>query len=126
MHNPIEKQIVESEERLRLAMLQSDVNALDELLAPELIFTNHLGQRLTKKDDLAAHQSGTLEIEVLEPSEQHIQMIGDGVAAVSARVHLSGSYAGARSEADFRFTRIWALSSAGAWRVVAAHSSIVT
>ena len=126
MHNPIEKQIVESEERLRLAMLQSDVNALDELLAPELIFTNHLGQRLTKKDDLAAHQSGTLEIEVLEPSEQHIQMIGDDVAAVSARVHLSGSYAGARSKADFRFTRIWALSSAGAWRVVAAHSSIVT
>ncbi len=126
MHNPIEKQIVESEERLRRAMLQSDVNALDELLAPELIFTNHLGQRLTKKDDLAAHQSGTLEIEVLEPSEQHIQMIGGDVAAVSARVHLSGSYAGARSEADFRFTRIWALSSAGAWHVVAAHSSVVT
>lgn len=126
MRNPFKKQIVEFEERLRLAMLQSDVNALDELLAPELIFTNHLGQRLTKKDDLAAHQSGTLEIEVLEPSEQHIQMIGDNVAIVSARVHLSGSYAGARSEADFRFTRIWVLSSAGAWRVVAAHSSIVT
>ncbi len=126
MRNPIEKQIVKSEERLRLAMLQSDVNELDELLAPELIFTNHLGQILTKKDDLAAHQSGTLEIEVLEPSEQQIQMIGDDVAVVSVRVHLSGSYAGVRSEADFRFTRIWALSAAGAWRVVAAHSSIVT
>jgi len=126
MCNPIKKQISESEERLRLAMLQSDVNALNELLAPELIFTNHLGQMLTKKDDLAAHQSGTLKIEILEPSEQHIQMIADDVAVVSVRVHLSGSYAGARSEADFRFTRIWAPSSAGDWRVVAAHSSIVT
>lgn len=125
MRNSIEKQIVESEERLRLAMLQSNVNALNELLAPELIFTNHLGQRLAKKDDLAAHQSGTLKIEVLEPSEEQIQLIGNDVAIVSVRVYLEGSYAGARSEADFRFTRIWALSSAGAWRVVAAHSSIV-
>ncbi len=69
MHNLLEKQIVEAEKHLRIAMLQSDINALDELLAPELIFTNHLGQRLTKKDDLTAHQTGTLEIEVLEPSE---------------------------------------------------------
>ncbi len=126
MRNLLEKQIVKSEESLRLAMLQSDVNALNELLAPELIFTNHLGQMLTKKDDLAAHQSGTLKIDVWELSEEQIRLIGDNVAIVSVRVHLSGRYAGARSEADFRFTRIWAPSSAGAWRVVAAHSSIVT
>ena len=125
MSNPIETQIIESEERLRLAMLRSDVNALNELLAPELIFTNHLGQVLTKQDDLVAHQSGTLKVKVLTPSEQHIQLIGD-VALVSVRAHIVGSYAGATSEADFRFTRVWTLSSNGTWQVVAAHSSVVT
>lgn len=37
MDNSIETQILEAEERLRLAMLHSDVSVLDELLAPELI-----------------------------------------------------------------------------------------
>jgi hypothetical protein len=108
-------------------MLNSDVNALDELLAPELTFTNHLGLIMSKNDDLEAHKSGMLHIEVLTPSEQKIQFIGD-VAIVTVRMHILGSYANTKSEADFRFTRIWALSSSGAcdtWQVVAGHSSVV-
>ena len=124
MSNPIEVQIKKAEERLRLAMLDSDVNALNELLAPELVFTNHLGQVLRKQDDLAAHQSGTLKIEVLTPSDLHIQLIGN-VAIVTVRVHLIGNYAGIADHNDFRFTRIWTLSSSGTWHIVAAHSSVV-
>ena len=120
-----ETQIHQAEERLRLAMLDSDVNALDKLLAPELIFTNHLGQVLRKQDDLNAHQSGLLNIETLMPSEQHIQLLGN-VALVSVRVHLVGSYAGVTSNCDFRFTRVWTLASNGTWQIVAAHSSAVT
>ena len=41
MTDTIKQEILEAEERLRQAMLDSDVTALDELLAPELIFTNH-------------------------------------------------------------------------------------
>ncbi|MFM2312909.1 MAG: hypothetical protein RLZZ04_2185 [Cyanobacteriota bacterium] len=118
-------QILQAEERLRLAMLSSDVNTLNELLAPELIFTNHLGQVLGKQDDLNAHQSGTLKIQVLNPSEQHIQLAGN-MAIVTVRVHLAGSYAGMASDHDFRFTRVWTLSNIGTWQIVAAHSSVVT
>ena len=125
MNNPIKTQILEAEERLRLGMLNSDVNILDELLAPELVFTNHFGQLLGKQDDLDAHQSGMLNIEVLTPSEQHIQLIGN-VAIVTVRVHLVGSYAGVASDQNFRFTRIWTLSPSGSWRIIAAHSSVVT
>jgi len=124
MSNPIETLIVNSEERLRLAMLLSDVNTLNELLAPELIFTNHLGQVMTKQDDLVAHESGAIKIAVITPSEEHILLIGE-VAIVSVRAFLSGSYAGVTSEGNFRFTRVWALSSSGAWHVVAGHSSVV-
>ncbi len=124
MTNPIEAQILEAEERLRLAMLNSDVKILDELLAPELIFTNHLGQVSGKQDDLAAHQSGKFNIEALTPSECHIQVLED-VAIVTVKVHLIGSYDGAGFDNDLRFTRIWTLSSRNTWQIVAAHSSAV-
>jgi len=125
MEDANEAKILKYEERLRKAMLRSDVSALDQLLAPELIFTNHLGQVSTKKDDLESHYSGVLKVEALKPSEEHVLLMGE-VAIVSVRVHLIGSYAGIRSDDDFRFTRAWAQSSGDTWRVVAAHSSLVT
>jgi hypothetical protein len=65
MNGTMEEQILEAEELLRVAMLRSGVGALDGLLAPELIFTNHLGQLLGKKDDLATHESGLLKVNEL-------------------------------------------------------------
>lgn len=124
MDESIETQIIKAEERLRLAMLNSDVNALNGLLAPELIYTNHLGQLFSKQDDLAAHRSGALTIKELTPSEQRIQVVGE-VAIATVRVHSTGSYLGTELEGDFRFTRIWALSSDHTWQIVAAHCSAV-
>jgi len=125
MSDMIERQILEAEERLRQAMLSSDVETLDELLAPELVFTSHLGQVLGKQNDLAAHRSGLVKITELTPSEQIIHLHGD-VAVVSVRVHLAGCYAGTPSEAKFRFTRVWAKSSGGSWQVVAGHACVLT
>jgi len=105
-------------------MLSSDLKILNELLAPELIFTNHLGHVLTKQDDLRAHDSGMLDIEVINSSEESITVWAD-VAIVTLKVRLIGSYAGVRSDANFRFTRVWALSSLKKWQVIVAHSSII-
>jgi ketosteroid isomerase-like protein len=124
MNRTVETQIVDAEERLRTAMLSSDVSALDELLASELIFTNHLGQLLGKENDLAAYRSGMLEVKELKPSEQHIRLTGD-VAIVSVRMQLSGTYDDNPANGDFRFTRVWALSPDKAWHVVAAHAGLV-
>jgi ketosteroid isomerase-like protein len=120
-----ETEILKYEARLREAMLQSDVKALDELLAPDLIFTSHLGQLFTKQEDLEGHRSGTLKVESLTPSEETIRIVGD-VAIVSVRVHILGIFAGVPLESDFRFTRVWIPTSSGTWQVIAAHSSIVT
>jgi hypothetical protein len=49
MPDTTKSEIFAVEEKLRLAMLNSDVEALDELLSSELIFTNHLGQVLESK-----------------------------------------------------------------------------
>ena len=124
MSNSIEAQILEAEEQLRIAMLNSDVKVLDELLAPELVFTNHLGQVLGKQDDLVAHQSGKFKIEVLIPCDHIIQVRGN-MGIVNVKVHLIGSYEGTGFDNNLRFTRIWTVSSNGTWQIVAAHSSVV-
>ena len=73
MRQPSTDQILAIEERLRQAMLTSNVAELDELIAPELIFTNYSGQLVTKQQDLAIHQSGILKFSVLTPYEQQNQ-----------------------------------------------------
>jgi ketosteroid isomerase-like protein len=124
MHSPLQVQIVEAENQLRTAMLRSDVAALDELLALDLIFTNHLGQLLGKDGDLAAYRSGVLKVVSLEPSEQHVRALGD-VAVVSVRMHLLGTYEGAPANGDFRFTRVWARSQQERWQIIAAHAGLI-
>lgn len=124
MTETVETQIINAEERLRRAMLASDVNVLNELLASEIIITSHRGELLGKQDDLAAHASGLIKIHELIPSEQRIQ-IHKEMAIVSVRMQLSGSYDGNPANGDFRFTRVWAVSSSGTWHIVAAHIGMV-
>lgn len=119
-----EAQIMDAENRLRAAMIGSDVSSLEELLAPEMIFTNHLGQLLGKEDDLAAYRSGKVKVKELKPSELQIRFHGE-VAIVSVRMLLTGTYDGSPANGDFRFTRVWSLSSQKTWRVVAAHAGIL-
>jgi ketosteroid isomerase-like protein len=124
MNSSLQAQIAEAEDQLRTAMLGSDVDALNQLLAPDLIFTNHLGQLLGKDEDLAAYRSGVLKIMSLEPSERHFRALGE-VAVVSVRMQLSGSYEGAPANGDFRFTRVWARSQKERWQILAAHAVLI-
>jgi ketosteroid isomerase-like protein len=124
MNSPLQDEIMQLEDRLRTAMLRSDVVALNELIAPDLVFTNHLGQLLGKDDDLAAYRSGVLKVVSLESSEQHVKTLGD-VAVVSVRMQLTGTYGGAPATGDFRFTRVWARSQRETWHIVAAHAGLI-
>ncbi|KAM3103628.1 nuclear transport factor 2 family protein [Phormidesmis sp. 146-12] len=124
MNKTVETQVIEAEERLRLAMLASDVSVLDELLAPELVATSHLGEIISKQDDLAAHKSGLIKIYELTPSERQIRLYGE-VAIVFVRMQIVGTYNSNPANGDFRFTRVWAVSSNGTWQIVAAHIGMV-
>lgn len=124
MTETVKTQIINAEERLRQAMLASDVSVLNELLASEIIITSHLGELLGKQDDIAAHESGLIKIHELKPSEQRIQIHGE-MAIVSVRMQISGNYNGNPANGDFRFTRVWTISSSGTWHIVAAHIGMV-
>jgi len=114
--------IAHAEDRLCEAMRTSDLEALDALLAEELIFTSHWGALFGKQEDLAAHREGVVQIDHLAASDRQIRMVA-GVAIVTLRLEIAGSIGGEPSVGAFRFTRIWAPSADGAWQVVAAQST---
>lgn len=105
-------------------MLCSDVGVLDKLIAPDLIFTNHLGQLVGKQDDLAFHQSGVLKLKELTPSEQHIQ-VHQGFAVVSVLMHLVGIYESKPIDLSIRYTRVWAVTPNGSMQIVTGHASAI-
>ncbi|CAH0533238.1 hypothetical protein VST7929_01102 [Vibrio stylophorae] len=116
--------IQEHENRLKEAMLQSDVDTLDTLLCEQLIFTNHLGQLMTKADDIQGHRSGFGRIQSINMSEQHIRIM-ENTAIVSVLAEIDGTFGGVTSQATLRFTRIWQATENETLQLVAAHSTSV-
>lgn len=119
------REIEEAEERLRQAMLASDVARLDELLCDTLIFTNQDGARLSKADDLAAHQSGRLKIDRLDAKGEPIIRVLNDCAIVCVTIELAGTYGGDAFDGVFAYTRLWHRNG-DRWQVAAAHCSSVT
>lgn len=120
----LEQQIIEVEEQLRFAMLTSEVAALDQLIADDLLFTNHLGQVISKPDDLAFHQSGLCQFQTIEYSDRRLQSLGEGVV-VSVKVQWAGLYGETPFQDNLRFTRLWQRSPQGLWQVSIGHSSVI-
>jgi hypothetical protein len=80
---------------------------------------------VSKQQDLALHQSEMLKFSALMPSEQYIQS-NEGFSVVSVKMHILGSYEGAEIDRQYRFTRVWAISSTGSLQVIAGHVCVVS
>jgi len=116
--------ILALENCLKQAMLNSNISELDAMLSDDLIFTNHLGQLMTKQEDLNAHKTGQLKIENIEFSDIKIMPFNE-MALVNVEVRLVGSFNGEAAETIFRFSRIWSKNSNNIWQVIMAHSTLV-
>lgn len=120
----VTRQIEAAEERLRLAMLASDVESLDSLIAPDLVFTTHFGSVVSKEEDLKIHRSGALKFQSIELSEQKILSLGH-VSYVCVRARLSGVFGGSPFQDDIRFSRVWQLSPNNVWQIIAGQATVV-
>jgi ketosteroid isomerase-like protein len=115
--------ILDLEERLRTAMLASDVAVLDTLLADDLSFVDATGKVWSKADDLNGHRYGIQRIEALAFEEQTVRVHGTSAVTVT-RAALKGTFGGAPYAGVLRYTRMWC-EVAGTWKVVAAQCGLV-
>jgi ketosteroid isomerase-like protein len=122
MSDKIYEQIIQAEEQLQQAMLNSDIEVLDKLLDDDLIFINHVGQKLSKQDDINAHKSGMLKITGITTHQRTIQL-EDNVAVVTVNLTINGSYGGSAASGVFIFLRVWHRSAS--WRVLSGSSHLM-
>lgn len=119
----MKKQIQSLEEKLRAAMLNSDISVLNELLSAKLLFTNHLGHLVSKDEDLASHRNKAFTFESIELSESKI-IVFENSAIVSTKTRIRGIHNDLETNGEFRFTRVWANES-GDFQVIAGHSCLI-
>ena len=109
------------EDKLQQAMLTSDVAALDELIADDLVFTMHTGLVIDKQTDLDAHRSGIVKFSKMEISDRQIHNYGDCVV-VTLQAELAGITDEQAFSGLFRFTRVW-VERQNRWQIAAGHVS---
>lgn len=118
------KSIERLEERLRVAMLESDVAELGVLLSEQLIFTTFLGELISKQQDLEAHKSGHVLLHSIEISQVLTKMFGEA-ALVNCLAEIDATFDGDRTKKQFRFTRLWATAESGTIQVMAGQATLV-
>ena len=114
--------VIEYEEMLRSAMLSNNIELLEELLSDELIFVNHLGQWLSKQEDINVHRSKSLDIAGMEVLEQEVKLFQE-LAVTVTKVALNGALATGESiGGEYSYTRVWK-DVEGKLKVVSCHCS---
>jgi ketosteroid isomerase-like protein len=110
------------EEKLRHAMLTSNVARLDELIADDLVWTMHTGFVGNKQHDLEAHRSGLFQFTKIEINDRQIHPYSADCVVVTLEAELTGVLDKQAFSDRYRFTRVW-LQRQNRWQVIAGHVS---
>ncbi len=112
----METEIRQHEEALRIAMLASDVAALDALIADGLVFVGLSGDVFRKADDLALHRSGRQKLSMAE--WRSVEIVAHERAAVTVvTADLAGTFDGTEFHGRYRYCRFWTKTAKG-WQVL--------
>lgn len=112
----METEIRQHEEALRIAMLASDVAALDALIADSLVFVGLSGDVFRKADDLALHRSGRQKLSMAE--WRSVEIVAHERATVTVvTADLAGTFDGTAFHGRYRYCRFWTKTAKG-WQVL--------
>jgi ketosteroid isomerase-like protein len=115
--------VVRAEKAWAAALLKSDVQALDQLLAPELIFT-HANGVVEDKDVLLGNiKSGALRYQVVEHEAITVKPYNDA-AVLHGRIRLGGVADGKPFSVYVVMTHLW-INERGAWKLAAHHATLL-
>ncbi len=118
---PLEQEVRDVEERLRLAMLTNDIAALADFIHDDLVLSGPDGAIVRKQDDLAAHAARRLRLTRLDLQDTSID-VDDPVARVTVRAVLVGTFDGNVCDGSYRYARTWRKED-GRWQVIAGSLS---
>ena len=110
-------EIIALEDRRIEAMIKGDVQALEEILADDLIYTHTTARLDTKKSFIAAVSSGTSNYKSVEREDVNVRQYGDtAVVTGHAKFHVGDN------KFEARFIDVYAKRD-GTWQMVAWQST---
>ena len=113
--------VIDLDKRRMDAMARKDLEALDGLIADDLVYTHSTARLDTKQSLLGAMESGATVYTSVAPSEVKAQDLGDTVVLTgSARIGVLSQ--GRPNSFAVRFTDVWS-NKAGRWQMVAWQST---
>lgn len=110
--------LLTAEAELRSAMLSSDVERLESLLSPRLLFVGLDGHALSRDQDIELHRAGRLRLTVLD-TDVEVAAVHEGLAVTVVHANVAGTLDGMPFEGHFVYTRTWE-RVAERWQVVSA------
>lgn len=109
------------------ALRRADVAALEKFWAPDYVFINAHGDRLTRADRLANIKTGATAFDSLAhvPQEESIQIHGNGdVAVYTTLLSIKGRYSGEGQQGPSRALVVW-IRREGRWQQIASQQTLV-
>jgi ketosteroid isomerase-like protein len=110
-------QIDRLEDRWREAVLNSDPNILDSLLAEDYVAITANGTLQTKDQTIASARAGEWHIITLDMSDRKVRFYGR-TALVTSVAQVEGTTGDGNVTGTYRYTRVYARDSRGVWKVV--------
>jgi CubicO group peptidase (beta-lactamase class C family) len=117
----VERQILRLEEQRRRALLQSNIGALDTLVADDYVETGTTGAVRSKSQNIADLKSGGVKLDYLNFSNLTVRVNAD-TAVVTGLITRKGNARGKSFSGQTRYTRVYVKRN-GRWQAVAAHST---
>src|SRR4051812_14061672 len=107
------------------ALRRADVAAVGQFLAPEYVFVNARGERLTRADRLANLRTGRTAFDSLAhaPQEEQIRAYGT-LVLYTTLLTLGGKYSGQSHQGRYRAMVVW-IRRDGRWQQVASQMTAV-
>lgn len=98
--------VVNAEIELLTAIKNADLPVLEKMLHDDLLFNLPTGNTITKEFDLNSYRSGKMKVDLLEASDQIINII-DNTAVVAVIISLKGTFDNNPINGAFRYIRVW-------------------
>ena len=115
-------EIDELEQTWRDAVLHSNIQAMDTLLAEDYIAITANGTLQSKDETLANMKNGSLHLNALDFSDRKVRFYGQ-TALVTSRAEVTGSTGGGELQGSYRYTRVYVRDPKGAWKIVSFEAS---